>query len=144
MVSCQRNLMQIGIALALYDQSQGFLPSVPELGGENGARGSGPLSALLLELGLPDLAELTDPKSRPPKHPHPTHEARRVPGFVCASDPHAIGGIFPAPVNYRATTGDVPDGRDGAFAPGRRIAITQIEASDGAGYTAGFAERLVG
>ena len=31
MASCQQNLMQIGAALALYDQSQRFLPQVPPL-----------------------------------------------------------------------------------------------------------------
>jgi prepilin-type processing-associated H-X9-DG protein len=146
MVSCQRNLMQIGIALALYDQTHGSLPTVPELGGEDGTRGSSPHRSLLLELGLPDLAELTDTRSRPPKSPHPVpaQEERRVPGFLCASDPHAIAGIFPAPVSYRATTGDAPDGRNGAFAPGRRVSIRDIEATDGSGYTAAFSERLVG
>jgi type II secretory pathway pseudopilin PulG len=144
-VSCQRNLMQIGVALALYDQSQGALPGVPDLGSAADGPGSGPLIALLDELGVPDFTGLIDVKNRPPKPPNaPAREGRPVPGFVCASDPHAIGRIFPAPVSYRATTGDAPDGRNGAFAPGRRITIAAIEAADGSGYTAAFSERLVG
>ena len=67
-----------------------------------------------------------------------------MPGFVCASDPSAIAGVFPAPVSYRATTGDAPDGRNGAFAPGREVRLAAIEASDGVSYTAAFSERLVG
>jgi type II secretory pathway pseudopilin PulG len=144
MVSCQRNLMQIGVALALYDQGQKTLPCVPPLGDKPAAPGSGPLVALLEELGLPDLTELTDAGSRPPKRRNLAPEERRIPGFICASDPHAIGAIFPAPVSYRATTGDAPDGRNGAFAPGRHIDIALIEATDGSSYTAAFSERLVG
>ena len=144
MASCQRNLMQIGVALGLYDQSQGFLPYVPELGSAEAAHAASPLKALLVELGLADFRELTDTTSRPPKRADLTQEERRVPGFICASDPNAIAGAFPAPVSYRATTGDAADGRNGAFAPGRHLSIAQIEAADGSSYTAGFSERLVG
>ena len=144
MASCRRNLMQIGVALSLYDQSVGFLPSVPLPEGEAAVTGSGPLLALLEELGLSDFAALTDARSRPSRRTGLLHEVRRVPGFLCASDPHATGGTFPAPVNYRATTGDAPDGGNGAFAPGRKVSIAQIEAIDGSGYTAAFSERLVG
>jgi prepilin-type N-terminal cleavage/methylation domain-containing protein/prepilin-type processing-associated H-X9-DG protein len=144
MASCQRNLMQIGVALALYDQGQRSLPTTPALGGATADEESGPLIALLVELGLPDLTELSDSKTRPPKQAGLTHEERRVPGFLCASDSRAFLGTFPAPVSYRATTGDAPDGRNGAFAPGRQVSIAEIEAGDGVGYTAAFSERLVG
>src|SRR4051812_16877147 len=149
MAGCRRNLMQIGVALALYDQSQQSLPLIPPPGdasaGAAAAAGvTGPLTALLAELGLPDFTGLEDSKNRPPTRPGPAPGERRVPGFVCASDPHAIAALFPAPVSYRATTGDAPDGRDGAFAPGRRVGIDEIEATDGAGYTAAFSERLAG
>src|SRR2546426_169739 len=83
------------------------------------------------------LSAVEDARRSPPKQPNLIQEPRRVTGFVCASDPNAIAGIFPAPVSYRATTGDVPDGRNGAFAPCRRISIAQVEASDGSSYTAG-------
>jgi prepilin-type processing-associated H-X9-DG protein len=142
MAGCQRNLMQIGMALALYDQTHGALPTVPDLG--VGGGGDGPLRALLADLGIPDLTGLSDAAKRPARRPGIDPGPRRVPGFVCASDPNATGGIFPAPISYRATTGDAPDGRDGAFAPGRRIGLRRVEAIDGAGYTAGFSERLVG
>jgi prepilin-type N-terminal cleavage/methylation domain-containing protein/prepilin-type processing-associated H-X9-DG protein len=139
--SCQMNLMQVGIALVLYDQQTNHLPVVLDPGS---GRGDGPLAALLETLGQPDLREMRDPGKPPPKHPGLRIEERRVPGFVCTSDPNATGGLFPAPVSYRATAGDRPDGADGAFAPDRRISLSAIEAGDGLGYTAAFSERLVG
>src|SRR4029079_521649 len=90
MAGCQLHLMQIGVGLALYDQIQGYVPFVPELGVEGGDRGIGPLKALLVELGRPDLSALTDVKTRPPKIPNLTQDERRVPGFVCPSDTRAI------------------------------------------------------
>jgi hypothetical protein len=143
LASCRRNLMQIGAALALYDQANGALPTVPRLGEGEGV-GDGPLEALLADLDVPDFRALTDVAKKATSRGGPAPTPRRVPGFVCASDSYAIGGGFRAPTSYRATAGATPDGRDGAFAPGRRIGIRRIEAIDGAGYTAGFAERLVG
>jgi hypothetical protein len=52
--------------------------------------------------------------------------------------------VFPAPISYRAVTGDSPRGDNGAFAPGRTISLAAIEARDGLSYTAAFSERLVG
>jgi type II secretory pathway pseudopilin PulG len=144
LAACRKNLMQIGQALALYDQSVGHLPTVPELGsGVNGPRDS-PLKALLDERSLPDLTEVTSAETPPPKPPNPLRGERREPGFVCPSDPNATSALFPASISYRATAGDAPDGRSGAFAPGRRVKLATIEAADGLGYTAAFAERLVG
>jgi hypothetical protein len=140
--SCRTNLMQIGQALALYDQSVGHLPTVPELRKDGG--GDSPLKALLDALSLPDLTEVGGERTSPPKHPNPPRGARRVPGFACPSDPKATAALFPASISYRATTGDEPDGRDGAFAPGRLVRLPAIEAADGLAYTAAFAERLVG
>jgi prepilin-type processing-associated H-X9-DG protein len=144
LASCQHNLMQIGLALALYDQSQRHLPTALPPGIEAGDRATSPLKALLVELGVPDLTTLNDAKNPPPKQPGLTHPERRIPGFVCPSDPHAAAALFAAPLSYRACTGDASDGRNGSFAPGRQIGIASVEAADGASYTAGFAERLVG
>jgi type II secretory pathway pseudopilin PulG len=144
LAACQRNLMQIGTALGLYDQGQGHLPYVPELGSAGVVQADSPLRALLTELGLSDFRELTGTGSRPPKRSDLPQGKRRVPGFVCASDTNASAGVFPAPISYRATTGDDPGGRNGAFAPGRQLSLAQIEAGDGTSYAAGFAERLVG
>ena len=47
-------------------------------------------------------------------------------------------------MSYRATTGDDPRGTDGAFAPGRRISLADVEKRDGTSFTAAFCERLVG
>lgn len=139
--SCQMNLMQIGVALMLYDQQTNHLPAVLDPRSE---RADSPLTALLETFAQPDLRAMRDPRKPPPKHPGFRIEERRVPGFVCTSDPNATGGLFPAPVSYRATAGDRPGGDDGAFAPGRRISLSAIEAGDGLGYTAAFSERLVG
>ena len=141
---CQRNLMQIGAAVALYDQSAGHLPEVPDLARADRQATSAPLKALLEELGVPDLSGLTSEKKRPPRVPNLIIEERRIPGFLCGSDLNATGGPFPAPVSYRATTGDGPDRGNGGFAPGRRINLADIENRDGTGFTAAFAERLVG
>ena len=67
-----------------------------------------------------------------------------MPGFVCRSDANATSGLFRAPVSYRATTGDDPRGTNGAFAPGRRISLADVEKRDGTSFTAAFCERLVG
>ena len=67
-----------------------------------------------------------------------------VPGFVCSSDPNATSGQFPAPISYRACTGDAPAGENGAFRTGRVISLQEIEDRDGLSFTAAFSERLVG
>jgi prepilin-type N-terminal cleavage/methylation domain-containing protein len=141
MVGCQDNLRRFGFALALFDQSRGHLPEVAEAGKE----GVAIPAALLGELGLADFSVLVDPKSRPKgSRPGPTPGPSRVPGFICASDPRATSDQFAAPISYRATTGGRTGGGDGIFAPGRRIAIADVEAADGADFTAAFSERLVG
>ncbi len=144
LASCQRNLMQIGIALAMYNQAERHLPTVLELSGDGARRGDSPLRALMEVLALPDLGELGDAKSLPPKGSGFVPAERPAAGFACPSDPNATSRLFPAPISYRATAGAGPEGRDGAFAPGRRIAIEEIEAGDGTSFTAAFAERLVG
>jgi type II secretory pathway pseudopilin PulG len=141
--SCQRNLMQIGFALVLYDQAAGHLPIVPELATE-ASRANSPLKTLLEALGVPDLREANDASNPPPRQPGFVASERPVPGFICPSDRNAAAGYFPAPISYRASAGDGPESRDGVFAPGRRISISGVEAGDGASYTAAFAERLVG
>ena len=99
---------------------------------------------LLESLDLPDLTELRDPKTRPKGQPGHVPGEVPVPGFVCASDPNAIAGRLPAPVSYRAATGDTYRGDNGAFAPGRSWSLAAIEERDGLSYTAAFSERLVG
>ncbi len=141
MASCRNNLMQVGVAVQLYDQNQHRLPTVPA----PGTSGAGPLVALLDELGLADLTGLTnDVKNRPPRAASVPSGPRRVRSFVCPSDSGTTHGRFAAPVSYRATTGNAPDGANGVFAPGRRLSIRDVEAGDGAAYTAAFSERLVG
>jgi hypothetical protein len=142
LASCRKNLMQIGQGLALYDQSVGHLPTVPALRKEGG--GDSPIKALLDTLSLPDFTELGSDQRPSQKLPDLPRGERRVPGFVCPSDVKASAAPFPAPISYRAATGDAPDGQNGSFAPGRKVSLPAIEAADGLGYTAAFAERLVG
>lgn len=140
---CQKNLMQIGVALLIYDQVTGHLPTVPELG-TPASRGSSPLRVLLEALAVPDLREATDP-TRPPKRT-PGFVAREQPvaGFLCPSDRSGSASDFPAPISYRATAGDTPDGQHGAFSPGRTVSLAQVQDGDGVEFTAAFSERLIG
>jgi hypothetical protein len=147
LAACSGNLSRIGFALALYDQMHGHLPEVaepiaPGVQPSNGP--SGPLRTLLEALGLPDLTELRDPKTRPDAQPGEVPGEIPVRGFVCGSDPNAIAGRLRAPVNYRAVTGDSHRGDNGVFAPGRSWSLSAVEARDGLSYTAAFGERLVG
>jgi Protein of unknown function (DUF1559) len=144
--SCQKNLSQIGLALALYDQTQHSLPTVSTLAAiESPDQGGspGPLRILLETFGLSDFSGLS--AGAPiPKHTGPVPGDIPVAGFICASDPNATAGLFRAPVSYRGTTGDDFRGRSGIFAPGRRIRMAEVEQLKGTSYTAAFSERLVG
>lgn len=143
MASCRRNLMQIGLGLALYDRSAGSLPQVPRLGPDTVSAPS-PLRAMLGTLELPDFTELSAaPDARAPKR-GPVPGEQRVPGFVCPSDSHAIDGGFAAPISYRACAGDTPAGESGGFAPGRVRRLSDVEAGDGRAFTAAFSERMTG
>lgn len=147
--TCQRNLAQIGVGLALYHDAQRALPMIgdptpidsPPAAGETNP---GPLRTLLETLGVPSLLGVHPEGLNLARLKGPLIEGVAVPGFLCPSDPHAIGGIFASPVSYRATTGDDPEGLTGGFAFGRRRTLQEIEEADGVSYTAAFSERLVG
>ena len=141
---CRRNLMQIGVALALYDKSKGYLPSVPPLDTETSRNVDSPLKALLTTLALPDFSHLDDSPNRKKDPPSPVPSTGLIPGFYCQSDPYVLTEPILASISYRATTGDQPAGVNGAFAPGTTTRMSDIENGDGRGYTAAFAERLVG
>jgi hypothetical protein len=147
LVGCRNNLAKIGMALGLYDQMNGHLPQIGPLAPPDGSteqQSPSPLRAMLEALQLPDLSEIRDPKTRPDPRPGQVPGEVRVRGFVCASDPNALSGGIPAPINYRAVTGDGPLGGNGAFAPGPARSLAEIEACDGLSYTAAFSERLIG
>ena len=135
--SCQRNLMQIGMALGLYHQSAGRLPIV-RLDGDS------QITAMLNTLGQADFTAFRDPKVAPPRQGSGLIAKRTVPGLLCPTDRDAFAGLSPAPISYRANTGDTTDGQGGPFAIGRAVTLADVEAGDGASYTASFAERLVG
>ncbi len=147
--TCQRNLSQIGVGLSLYHAAQHALPMIGEPPPvepppASGATNPGPLRTILETLGVPSLLGVHPEGLNLDRLRGPLLVGVAVPGFFCPSDPHAIGGIFPSPVSYRATTGDDPEGRTGGFAIGRRTTLGEIEEADGVSYTAAFSERLVG
>jgi hypothetical protein len=144
---CRKNLGQVGIALALFDQIHRHLPELdtPRAPDATAIQSSpAPLLILLETLELPDLTELHDVSTRPARRPGQVPGEIPVPGFVCGSDPNAHKGFFRAPISYRAVTGDNASGDNGAFAAGRKLSLATVEAGDGLAYTAGFSERLVG
>jgi type II secretory pathway pseudopilin PulG len=146
LAGCQKNLAQIGLALGLYDQTQGCLPTIgePALIEPRATSGSaGPLRILLETFGQTDFSALS-PGETTSRAAGPAPGEIPVPGFVCKSDANATSVLFRAPVSYRATTGDDPRGTSGAFAPGRRISLADVEKRDGTSFTAAFCERLVG
>ncbi|HWT79772.1 MAG TPA: DUF1559 domain-containing protein, partial [Candidatus Methylomirabilis sp.] len=146
LTACQKNLAQIGLALALYDQTQRQLPTIdrPERIDDTGLEsGPGPLKILLQTLRQADFLGLA-PNATPPHPTGPVPGEVLVPGFICSSDPNATAGLFQAPISYRGNTGGDHLGRNGVFAPGRRISLAEIEQEDGSSYTAAFSERLVG
>ncbi len=145
-VFCNRNLARIGFGLSLYDQMHGELPTtgttpldVPSSKGP-----PGPLKALLRSLDLPDLTELKDARTPPTGRGGSVPGEIPIPGFTCPGDPETLAGRLPAPVSYRAVTGDTAAGDNGPFAPGRAWSLAAIEQRDGTAYTAAFSERLVG
>ncbi len=144
MAGCQRNLGQVGIALALYDRAEGSLPTVPKLGSGPYAN-PGTLKALIDSLAVPDLSELSDPAPSLERRKSVSSGERRIPGFLCPSEVSTaeVAG-FPAPVSYRSTGGDAPSGTNGGFAPGRKLRLAEVEEGDGLGYTAAFSERRLG
>lgn len=142
-VTCRRNLSQIGIAIALYDNEFGTLPRVPKLAADTQATG-GPVRSLLEGLRLPDFSELSEANRAPKDRSGAPSGPRPLRGLVCPSDLNSAGAGFTAPISYRATTGPGPEGKNGPFAPGELTSLAKVEAGNGRGYTAGFAERLLG
>ncbi len=147
MAACENNLAHIGFAVAVFDRIENRLPGVEGVAAIDSPREGRPKSVLrtMLEtLQQPDFLGLADAKTRPEPRPGEVPGEMPVRGFMCASDPNATSGVFVAPISYRACTGDVPPGENGAFAPGRTISLKDVQNQDGTSYTAVFSERLVG
>lgn len=144
-LGCQRNLAQIGVALAIYNRSTDALPGVPPLTIPPDPS-HGPLLALLKTLNVQEFTGLTPPEVKSKTKTAPfSGKIGRVPTFHCPSDLKAVlESQFTAPVSYRATTGDQVGGVNGAFAPGRSMSLAEVELNDGASFTAAFSERRIG
>jgi len=140
MAGCQKNLMQIGVALQLYEQANRHYPSTGKLA--NPTLGDSPVQAMLNALTLPDFLDIRD-ASKPPKPTEAPGRGAKVAGLACPSDPQATSGAFLTALSYRGNAGDNTDGSNGPFSPGV-VTPSMVEASDGLSFTAGFAERLVG
>ena len=71
--ACRSRLSRLGVAVVLYDQSEGKLPMVPALdSGVEGLSEAAPLYQLLKELGQFDFAGFTDPENPPAPSPGDT------------------------------------------------------------------------
>ena len=89
LAGCQKNLAQIGLALGLYDQTQGCLPTIGEpapIEPRATSGSAGPLRILLETFGQTDFAALGSGETTSPAA-GPTPGEIPVPGFVCKSDP---------------------------------------------------------
>ncbi|MFO0910298.1 MAG: DUF1559 domain-containing protein [Isosphaeraceae bacterium] len=139
---CRRNLLQIGLGLALYERVEGQLPRVAPL--DPSPSTAPPLRAILESLVIPDLDGLTDAAKPPKPQPGSVPNERPVRGFTCPSDLASSTAGHVAPVSYRATTGDRVSGETGGFAPGRAWKSTEIEEGDGRSFTAAYSERRLG
>ncbi len=95
-------------------------------------------------LGQPDFAAFRDPKKAPPRRLAGAVTEHLIPGLLCPSDRQGSSSPFPAPISYRANTGASAEGHGGPFAIGRTVSLEDVEAADGAAYTAAFSERLIG
>lgn len=137
---CERNLMQIGVALTIYGGSTDQYPTVPP----SEQAGPSPLEALLVHLGQDDFRAMADPERPPPPRRVAQVGPRYITGFVCPADNISASGTVPSPLSYRATAGTSSRGNDGPFAFGRLVRPGDVEAGDGLGFTAAFSERLVG
>jgi prepilin-type processing-associated H-X9-DG protein len=147
MAGCENNLAHVGKALAVFDQMGNRLPGAEGVAGLDATGEERPKSVLrtMLEaLEQPDFLGLVDAKTRPEPRPGEVPGEMPVRGFICSSDPNATSGLFVASISYRACTGDLPLGKNGAFAPGGKISLKEIQDRDGTSYTALFSERLVG
>ena len=141
MAGCQRNLMQIGVAVQLYEQANRHYPITPSLGDRN--EGDSTVFAMLKALTLPDFLDLRDPK-QPPKPTEAPGRGARVPGLTCPSDSFASSGASSTALSYRSNVGDGFDAKNGPFSPEILVTPANIEAANGLSFTSGFAERLVG
>ncbi len=133
--SCNRNLSEIGKALAQFDTASGHLPSLPK----RGEIGDGPLATLARQFGL-ERFEDAQQQARPAPF-----QIRRVRGFVCPADLNLIRvDPFPPQVSYRANAGPGTDGTGGPFTFGNSTSIADAEGGAGQDYIAAFSERLLG
>ena len=138
---CQKNLMQIGIGVQLYEQLHHQYPAGQLTNPRKSA--ASPIQLMLDSLAIADFRDLQSTQDRPQPTGAPP-PGIRIPGVMCPSDSGARSRLFPAAVSYRANVGDDFAGTNGPFRPDQAVAGATVEVADGLSYTAGLAERLVG
>ena len=141
LANCQKNLMQIGLAVQLYEQSHHRYPASQSV--EPGSSGQSPIQIMLNSLMIADFRDLKSVDKLDLSTGVP-RLGTRVPGLICPSDTNAHSEFSSTALSYRANVGDDFAGTNGPFAPNQSVASQSVENADGLSYTAGFAERLVG
>ena len=141
LANCQKNLMRIGRAVQLYEQSQRRYPASQF--SEPGSSGRSPIQIMLDSLTIADFRDLKS-VNEPPKPSGVPRVGTRVPGLICPSDTNAHSELASTALSYRANVGDDFAGTNGPFAANQVVGSGTVESADGLSYTAGFAERLVG
>ena len=148
LLACQKNLGQIGVALAMYDQTERRLPLIVGLAALDDSspeRPAGPLRTLLEAMQLPDLTELKlgEPPPAAAARTGPDRDAgpRLRVSERSQRDRRIYSRRRSAIVRPRATR---PTPATVPSLPAECSALAQVEAADGLSYTAAFSERLVG
>lgn len=140
-LTCRANLSQIGQAIAYYAQANGHFPIINTWGTGDAGRETSALWHTRAALDIKDFAgvaaELKAKKPGGTATPLPP-----VPrGLRCPSDRQ----LTPLTAsNYRSNAGNDIQGSNGPFAIGRGASPKLVEAADGLGFTAAFAERMIG
>ena len=138
---CQKNLMQIGIGVQLYDQLHQRYPASQLSTADDSVKS--PIQLMLESLSVDDFRDLRIGTELPKAKGAPL-VVTRMPGLICPSDSYANSPRLSTGISYRANVGDDFGGTNGPFSSILPIGSHSVEESDGLSYTAGFAERLIG
>ena len=140
-LNCRANLSQIGQAVAYYAQANGHFPIINTWGTGDAGRETSALWHTRAALDIKDFAhvaaQLEGKKPGNASNPLPPVPS----GLRCPSD-RQLNPVTAS--NYRSNSGNYMQGSNGPFAIGRGVSPKLVEVADGLGFTAAFAERMVG